>query len=209
MISVLIPTRNRPDLLAKSIASLINTKGPGEIEFILRLDDDDVSDHKHLPIATYFIIVGPRIGWVNNHVMLDECAQKAKGDWLMAWNDDVLMETPEWNTKLETGHDAATPCVLNFCPGGNDFPVVSKTFYKVLGHWARHTHADTYIQYVSCGTNTEIKVPLIHDHQRERINDKSREESKEVYLTSSPDFYKPHTQELIKEDIEKIKSWFS
>src|SRR4051812_35793729 len=90
MVSFVVPSRERPELLRQSIASL----GEGDFEVIVRIDDDDPLLGGYLDLDQ--VIVGPRHGYGALQNYYDELAAQARGDWLFLWNDDALMRTPDW-----------------------------------------------------------------------------------------------------------------
>jgi hypothetical protein len=94
LISVLIPTRSRPEKLRRCIESIVSTAAnPDRIELVVRMDDDDDqsetwSDGVDRRGAEALLIVGPRIGHARHGEMYWELAQAARGRWLWIMNDD-------------------------------------------------------------------------------------------------------------------------
>ena len=105
MISVLVPSRERPELLARSLDSL----GEGDLEVLVRVDEDDprLEGYSRFP----GLIVGPRHGYRRLNHYYNELAERARGDWLLLWNDDSFMETPDWIDIVRSfdGHRGARP----------------------------------------------------------------------------------------------------
>lgn len=105
MISILLPSRGRPDNIKRLYQSILATaRFPSEIEMIIRLDEDDPTKDELLdnppPIATVF--TGPRITLSK---YWNECYDRAKGDILMHCGDDIIFRTEDWDTKVKETFD--------------------------------------------------------------------------------------------------------
>ncbi len=131
MISVLVPSRERANALKESLASL----GPvGEV--LVRIDGDDTQIADYVSMKALKLLIGPRLGYEHLNEYYNDMADIAEGDWLMLWNDDCIMKTPDWQEKINK-HDPTRPCVLNIHkPGHNYFPIVSRAFYEALGQFS-------------------------------------------------------------------------
>ncbi|CAB5093776.1 hypothetical protein D3OALGA1CA_1070 [Olavius algarvensis associated proteobacterium Delta 3] len=100
-ISLLLPTRDRPDLLRRLFHSLaVNTEDPRNVEILLRVDEDD---QRSLGIRAGNIdiveIVGPRdtMGAYNT-----DCMRRASGDIMILMNDDLVVRTPLWDNRIRS-----------------------------------------------------------------------------------------------------------
>jgi len=97
-ISILCPTRQRPDRLSKMVESCLNTAdNPEQIEFVLYIDDDDEVPTINNKFANISIISGPRI-WLSG--MHNACASVAQGEILMWAADDICFVTSGWDTEV-------------------------------------------------------------------------------------------------------------
>lgn len=95
MISLLLPTRNRPQNLKRFITSARETAS-SPVEVVCYVDDDDTSyDDFGLSVT---IVRGPRIIMSD---MCNKCAEKATGDILGAMCDDTIFRTPNWDNLVE------------------------------------------------------------------------------------------------------------
>ena len=99
LISVLVPSRGRPDSLRRMIesakATAVYDRG---IEIVARVDDDDPGDYwlgYEWPDVRW--IVGPRALLSENW---NECAAVANGEILMHAGDDVTFNTPGWDQRV-------------------------------------------------------------------------------------------------------------
>lgn len=100
--SILIPTRGRIDGLNKAISSILHFTPADDVEILLRFDDDDWQDKgKVFEAPNVFSIHGPRYdGYKSFHVFCTELARKAKGDWLLCFNDDAIFKAAHGWTQI-------------------------------------------------------------------------------------------------------------
>jgi hypothetical protein len=200
-VSVLMPSRGRPDLAKQSINSL----GKGDFEVLIATDQDDET-RNHL--ARYKTIsFAQRHGYGQLQIYYNTLSEKAKGDWLMLWNDDAIMETEGWVDKIAQ-FDHTKPMVLN--PWGpetdNLFPVISRKWYEIVGHFSMNTHADSWVQQIGERLNLQVHVPGIKiTHQGENLNDTTHQEVREVVRETSAK-YRGMERERIA-DANKIEEW--
>jgi hypothetical protein len=137
-ISLLLPTRGRPDLVERFLRSVVTqSTHPELIEVILRVDEDDVASQgivfDELALKK---VVGPRqtMGAYNT-----ECLRHASGDITIAVNDDIIVRTRGWDEKVRE-LDARYPDGV-YLGYGNDlfkgpklctFPILSRKTCGVL-----------------------------------------------------------------------------
>jgi hypothetical protein len=139
LISVLLPTRGRPELAWRFLDSLATTAGePDRIEAILYTDEDDPASaaiaHPRLRTIT---IVGPpaSMGAINT-----ACLRRASGDILILANDDLVVQTPRWDTTLRDCHRQYPDGVYLAWPNDHfasyrisTFPVLARRTCELLG----------------------------------------------------------------------------
>src|SRR5260221_3585150 len=108
-ISVLIPSRGNPTELAKSIRALLDcSSDPDRIEIIIRLDADDTALPDYLSLLNSGIspwtkyIIGQSLGYSGFNEYFEDCRRLACGDLMWVFNDDVLVETKDWDIIYET-----------------------------------------------------------------------------------------------------------
>jgi GT2 family glycosyltransferase len=90
-ISILVPTRGRPEKLYRLIESI----GPyPNVEIIVGCDDDDDTMQQGPTHENVRFIHGLRHDTLG--ALFNTLAAEAQGDWLMAMGDDYVMETPDW-----------------------------------------------------------------------------------------------------------------
>jgi len=209
VISVLMPSRMRYELAKESILSL----GDGGYEVLMYIDEDD-PDKEHyldfsglmgLPVRTF---IKPRVGYHKFHEMINFLAEQAKGEWLMLWNDDALIECEDWVGKVSSAEKGLT--VLNITNPGVDnnnlFPVISRELYELIGHFSLSTHCDSWVQDLAneCGVHQSLNGTHI-EHRRDRVNDEVKNETQGAYKTTSPEYSSPGMQELWRIDVAKVE----
>lgn len=206
MISVLLPSRGRAQLARESLFSL----GLKDIDPLMWIDEDDEQLEDYKRIGCRFII-RPRVGYPNMHKMINALAEKARGDWLMLWNDDALMHTPDWQGRLPTStHKPQVLNIYNSNPEVNLFPLINRAMYDAMGHYSLSAHCDSWVQDIGNKLGIHTFVPGIEvEHIRDRLNDETKQHSQGAYATTSPLHSSPEMQRLMQIDIDKIKEKLS
>jgi hypothetical protein len=103
-VSVLLPSRGNPEGFRRVCENLSElASDPSQFEIVLMVDSTDprildyrMSDSKH-PRHLVTLTNSKIKGYGNLHKMFDECARHASGDVLIAYNDDVVCETKDWD----------------------------------------------------------------------------------------------------------------
>lgn len=99
MISVLLPTRNRPASVARLLDSALETAGT-EVEFVVYVDDDDPSADATLDVLHRFgavVVRGPRIVLSGTW---NRCYERARFDVVMQCGDDIVFRTDGWDERV-------------------------------------------------------------------------------------------------------------
>jgi glycosyltransferase involved in cell wall biosynthesis len=139
-LSIIVPTRGRPGQLRAFLESLARTaREPARLEVVLVVDEDDAETLavEHPGIAQRRVVV-PR-GLTMGALNARGCAA-ASGDHVMLCNDDVVVRTPGWDSRIE-GVFRSFPdeVVLVHVNDGTFkdslcvFPCVSRTFVDLAG----------------------------------------------------------------------------
>lgn len=165
-ISVLLPTRNRPDLLLRSLSSLLNlAEKPEAIEFLLAVDPDAPAE---LPCGQGQVWTAPeRFGPTRMHEYYNHLATLASGDSLMLWNDDAFMFTPGWDSHVRGNPEMCLWLDHGSCgpPQCNMFPVWPRAWTEAIGHIADGSpRVDTWIQEIAELLGRQVKVPVLIWH---------------------------------------------
>lgn len=201
-VSVLLPTRERAQMAKESIESL----GGGDFEVLLYVDTDDpqLKAYKSLASDRVKVFVEPRLTYANFHRMVNFLAKKAKGDWLLLFNDDMRIDG-DWKVP-----DADKPQVLNFWDPNNMrnnlAPIISRSMYETMGHFSLSTHCDSWVQDIANELGIHVPVPGVRvTHLRESLNDATKSHSQPVYATSSPEYDGLEMMKLRMIDMEKLR----
>lgn len=137
-ISLLLPTRGRPEKLKKFLDSAcVLAKKPERIQVILYVDEDDLTtlsfEYKNLETKK---LIGPRntMGFYNT-----ACLKSSDGELVVLVNDDVVIQTKNWDEKIAEFHDAhpdkiylAYPNDLNKKKSLATFPILSRKTCDLL-----------------------------------------------------------------------------
>jgi len=124
LISILVPSRGRPEWLTRTIVSAFKTAThERRIEFIVRLDEDDPRLDAYPSFVGVEYLVGPR---ALLSACWNECAAKARGPIMMHCGDDLTFDTPGWDAQVRRAF-AETPDKILFAYG-NDLGPHGETF---------------------------------------------------------------------------------
>lgn len=218
MISLLLPTRHRPDNLKRLWQSVIDTANNiNDIELIVAVDDDDdsydgldfgdIQKYPRMILSQYW----------------NECAKRAKGDILMHLGDDIIFRTMGWDTSVKEvfaeypdnivfvyGNDGSNVHDGNF--GTHGF--IHRKWMETVGYFVppyfSSDYNDTWLNDVAkmIGRHRHIQILTEHMHPdlkkaeyddvyTERIERHQRDNVGQIYDTK-------HNERL--EDAEKLRS---
>lgn len=216
LVSILLPTRGRPDALRESVASLYETAGDRDsFEVLYAVDDDDqiptleawdriVDDlgGRHRPK-----IFPQRHGYANLHEYVNVLAKMAEGKWLMLWNDDAIMQSYGWDWRIRE-----LPCRFVLDTWTNHptltctFPIVPRHWVERIGHFSLNAHCDTWWQLIGEWTHRLVRADIDVQHNRFDLtgqnHDQTYEQGRLQHQTIS--FYSAATTELIKQDASVV-----
>ena len=169
-ISILCPSRGRPDLALRMVKSIQSTAA-GSVEILVYLDHDDPTRYRLPPSVQ--VVIGNAAGVGKAWNLL---ARMSAAPVLMMANDDLIFRTPGWDAEvLKAAESYQDSIYVIWCNDGSGrtplpccFPFVSQTWVKTLGtlvpecfHFLYH---DTWIWEVGslagrceCLNNVEIE----------------------------------------------------
>jgi len=226
--SVLLPSRGRPVGLFNAVSSLVaRCENPESMEILIRLDDDDHESQKVVEsmngvfggVTEICTIIGPRgAGYTDLHKFVEELCAVARGDFLVLFNDDTLMDTNSWDAELSRFRNEL--CVLRLhCPIPREcshltgFPAVHRKLHQIIGHFSLSCWNDAYIQHISRGAGIErlCRVRVTHK-QKMDATWKERDEALALQQKSRPDSsarrkLRDEKQKLPDADLAKVKSY--
>lgn len=179
-ISVLLPTRQRTDLVKRSLHSLISqAKHPEQIEVLVAYDNDDDQSHEffsspewaqwvaeHHTSAQCFQV--PRWGYRSLHEYYNYLAAHSQGSWMLIWNDDAMMETQHWDDQVRDNDDWRMLLHMtcsNLVMNCSIFPLLHREWLDVFGTVSPINHPDSWISEVCWQARARrvIEVSSFHD----------------------------------------------
>lgn len=211
-ISVLIPSRGRPENLRRAVQSMLDLESKADIEFLFRFDVDDphLQANKRVvdSLATWsrLVLSKPRgAGYRDVYKMYNEMARLSRGDWIISWNDDVEMLTKGWDNLL----CQAPPHSVQFMrrdilpSADTTFPVTGRSVYQAMGHLSLQVHADDWMGRVAEGASVRVdrNDVVFHHH---RLNDQTSWE-RDHGGYDPEGFNSPEMVALREKDIENVK----
>jgi hypothetical protein len=150
MISILTPTRNRPDNCQRFIKSIYQTtKNIGTIELLFYVDKDDPSIGAYMSLQKHCYDEFPGFPRVQFSFgdPIPVCdswnfmAKDSMGDVIIMGNDDLIYRTPEWDSILRKELSTIKDDI--YCAWFDDgingekhcaFPIISRKWVETLGY---------------------------------------------------------------------------
>jgi hypothetical protein len=107
------------------------------------------------------------LGYININRYGNILAQHADADWYMFWNDDAIMETPEWDRMIgeRTGEFRLLAVHTHNDHPYSIFPIVPAEWMDILGHLSPHQMIDAWLsqQAYMLDIYKRIEVHVLHD----------------------------------------------
>lgn len=207
-ISVLVPSRERPELLARSIESL----GQADLEVLLALDDDDPRLDDYAGIGT--AVVGSRHGYGRLQRYYNELAARASGEWLLLWNDDCVMQTENWS-KIVAAYDGKMVVLNprtnhdNWAIDMNVFPIFPRKMVELMGHVSLHVHNDSWIEYVARDAGIMVRVPITIHHDRADLTGNNDDAVYAARQLDQQGFHAEALEQARRQDVQQILDYIS
>ena len=163
VISVLLPTRGRRDVLRESLKSLVSKAShPERLEILFGVDEDDQSvidyikeeiaeDLKEVGIEARASIFKP-LGYENLHIYVNTLAGAATGDWFFFWNDDCLMVTEGWDDVIDQYNGQFKLLGPKDNHNGHPYailPIVPKDWFILMGHLSQNAQNDAWLSHIA------------------------------------------------------------
>lgn len=224
MISLLLPTRQRPNNLRRLVDSINATKASEMIELVTYIDEDDDSyDDLELDI-TWHIVHGPRNinGLVNLSAMWNACFEESCGDILMHCGDDIVFRTEGWDFEVVQAF-AQTPDNILFAFGrdgyqdGNDFGThgfIHRKWVETVGYLFPPLFVsdfnDTFLNDVAKSIGRHVEIPIYTEHMHYIMGkaevDQNTRERLERHQEHRPDvlYSSAHVQSEIRRAAYKL-----
>jgi hypothetical protein len=209
MISLLIPTRERPHNVQRLIDSLAyNSNDIKNLQICFYIDSDDVIsgkgvDYKGIP---YAIVRGERINLSDTY---NRIIKVAEHDILMLASDDITIQTKDWDLKvieafanaprdkiilaggkpeqnLNSDAGVANDCFTHF--------FIHKNWVKVVGYtcppyfWA--DYADIWFNEIATNLNRKVVIDMEIEHHH-WINKKAEFDKTYSYRVDNKNKFRP------------------
>jgi hypothetical protein len=227
IISVLLPTRGRTDVLLKSLQSLVDkAANHSRIELILGIDEDDTETKAYIEkhIAPWLKekqmecranIFSP-LGYENLHTYVNTLATSAQGDWLFFWNDDALMISQDWDNVIDqyTGQFKLLGPKDNH--NGHPYailPIVPRDWFRLMDHLSMNAQNDAWLSHIAYMLDIfeRIDVEILHDRADITGNNNDETFKNRKYMEGNPedpaDFGHVEMQQARVKSAYKI-AWF-
>lgn len=177
-IAILLPTRGRDGMLERSVKSLIDLADiPIRIQIMFGFDKDDEVGTQYFVNelqpwldenrVNYTAMTFNPLGYIRLNEYVNELARKSDARWLVFWNDDAVMETQGWDTKIM---DWDGQFKLLAFHTHNDhpysiFPIVPRAWLDLLGYLSPHQISDAWLsqQAYMLDIWQRIEVDVLHD----------------------------------------------
>ena len=172
-ISVLCPTRGRPENVRRLAATALGTAA-GVIELVLYADDDAPgSVPQDVAVMPWVkVVTGPRI------VLSDtwnKCWERASADVFMMCGDDVAFRTPGWDQVVlaEFGRWADRIVFVHGedgiqGPGFGSHGFIHRKWADTVGYfsppWFSCDFCDTWLNHVAITLGRSVRVPILTEH---------------------------------------------
>ena len=225
MISILCPTRKRPDQLRRMVDSVQQTiTNPMGVEIVLYVDDDDIQTLNALDTDAGLILCGyvrgPRLREMTKY--WNECFKKCSGDIVMQGNDDVIFRTPGWDSMVEKAF-AACPDKILMVHGSDEgqhlssfgpHPFVHRKWIETLGWFIppyfSSDWGDAWVNELADALGRRQYLPFIVEHLhflfKKAVIDETTRERLERHKKDNPDkIYREKLPERIAQ-IAKLKA---
>ena len=227
VISVLLPTRGRTDVLRKSLDSLVSkAKNPERIEILFGVDEDDLAtidyikeeiaeDLKKVGIEARASIFKP-LGYENLHIYVNTLAGAATGDWMFFWNDDCLMVSEGWDEVIDQYNGQFKLLGPKDNHAGHPYailPIVPKDWFILLGHLSQNPQNDAWLSHIAYMLDIFERIDFEFIHDRADITGNNDDETfqNRRYMEGNPqdpkDFGHTDMQNARVNSAHKI-AWF-
>jgi glycosyltransferase involved in cell wall biosynthesis len=178
VISLLLPSRGRPDNVRRLVESVRETASqPNNVEIVVAIDDDDPELMRYLHPGLYSVqsqVFSTERTTLSEYWNL--AYKKASGDILGHMGDDIVMKTPGWDTIVTEAFDQypdkivlvygddGDPTHANF--GTHSF--VSRRWVETLGYmcppYFSSDYNDTWLNELADGVGRKHRVPILTEH---------------------------------------------
>lgn len=233
LISLLLPTRQRPEMLMRLYESAIDlADDPKNVEMVVYVDDDDESYGALVespPPRTKFL-QGPR---KTISECWNDCHRASTGEIFMHCGDDLVFRTKGWDTVVRNlfanypdkivfayGDDGSTES-HNYEFGTHGF--IHKNWTDVVGRFLppyyESDYNDTHLNEIAKALNRHVHIPIFTEHMHfslgksekdrnteERLARHERQHPENVYNSQEKRIERLDEIERLRQFIENFKT---
>lgn len=192
-ISFLLPTRGRPRLAERFLASVISRSDiPSAVEAILYVDEDDPDSLDIRGGALHVVrIVGPKMTMGTYNMA---CLARASGDIVILANDDMVVRTQGWDSKIRQMDEALPDKIYLAYPDDclkgrrlSTFPILSRRTCELLtepfptlynGAFIDYHLMDVFMRLRACGYDRfRFLQNVVFEHLHYRTGKATKDET--------------------------------
>lgn len=201
-ISVLLPTRGRTAALERSVNSILDQAAdPKKIQIVFGFDNDDTVGLDYFletlqPTldnrgANYTALSFDSMGYEGLNQYYNALANNTSADWLFVWNDDCIMNTPNWDEVVRkyNGEFKILKVHTHNEHPYSIFPIVPAIWVETLGQLSRHQMIDAEISQIAYMLDVIqiVDIDVIHDRADLTGNNADETDAKRVRFEGNPD----------------------
>lgn len=217
MISILCPTRNRPDSLRRLISSA-EQNADGTVEFVLYCDDD-APPPEDIRTSNVIIVTGPRITLSQ---MWNECQKAATYEIYMHCGDDIVFRSEHWDTYIKETFDKYPDHIVMVHGDAGDYGAafgthnfLHKRWVDIIGYFTPpyfvSDYADTWLNEVANALGRRVYDPrVITEHMHPLFGkgplDQTHLERLERHQADDPGAIYVSTADKRQQDIAKLRA---
>jgi len=233
MISLLVPSRGRPEAFARMIISALETATyPRRLEVIAYVDEDDPKwgeyyvqewqtriEHRSLPRNPLRLIGGDRIVLSE---MWNRCYEQARGEIFMHCGDDIVFRTPGWDQMVRDEFDR-WPDKIVLVQGDDMSPnrevlathgFLHKRWVETVGYFVPPLFSsdwnDVWLTDVADQIERRVRLPFITEHMhygfgKAEYDETYRQREERGVRDGVADLYKRTARDR-KNDAEKLRA---
>lgn len=227
VLSILLPTRGRREMLKRSVESLVNTASiPGRIELLLGIDEDDEGIQEYLKEEIAPLLMEKKVecranmfqplGYENLHLYVNHLASTATGDWLVFWNDDGVMLSEGWDDVIASYTGQFKLLAFKDNHNGHPysiFPILPRDWFTLMEHLSMNAQNDAWLSHIAYMLDIfeRIDVEFLHDRADLTGNNDDETFQNRKYMEGNPedprDFGHPDMQAARVKTAHKI-AWY-
>jgi glycosyl transferase/beta-hydroxylase protein BlmF len=222
MISLLVPSRGRPQAFQQMVQSALATATHDRrVEVVARLDDDDRA------INDYYWEMSPQVRFNTGPRMLlsdcwNECYERATGPILMHAGDDIRFTTPGWDQQVREAFAASQDKILlvqgdDLSPNREALAThgfLHRRWVETVGYFLPPLFScdwnDVWLTEIADALERRVMLPFVTEHQHysfgKRPADKTDQEREQRGRDDDVVGLYQRTADKRKQDTLKLKA---